>query len=316
MTAKIPRKISFIKTALNPRRLVVISALSLALLTACQPKSDSSDDAQTETTTVEPTQNETSPLPSADEVDDAANSLDLADDEVDIFEDNLDGETDTSDLSSQESRVKDFTKVLTKMNDEMRIGQRYLDPDVAFAKIMLGYHRSVRDLAKLERKYGQDATMIAFADDLIAAQKEDIGRIKKWLASHPDSTKPKSDTPAMQAEFAREIDTLTQDRSSVLTDDSADIAFARLMLPHYLAAINLANIELKYGRDDEMRQLARDFITYRQPVITLLDSWVKSQPSTDLADSDAETLDNANAKQDEKTDKAESLDKKPTATAQ
>lgn len=310
MTAKTSRKSPMFKTALNPRCLIGISALSLVLITACQPNPNSNDNAQIETTAVEPTQNEAAPLPSADEVDDAANSLDLADDEVDIFDDSLESKTDSSDVSSQESRIKDFNKVLGKMNDEMQIGQRYLDPDVAFAKIMLGYHRGVRDLAKIERKYGQDATMTTFAEGLIDAQKEDIGRIKKWLASHPDSTKPKADTPAMQAEFAREIDTLSQTMSAAFTDDSADISFAQVMLPHYLAAVNLANIELKYGRDDEMQQVARDFITYRQPVITLLDSWVRLQPSTDAAanTSGADTLDNA---KDENANNAENADKKP-----
>ena len=40
----------------------------------------------------------------------------------------------------------------------------------------------------------------------------------------------------------------------------ADVDFARSMIPHHQGAINMAKIELKYGKDPELRQMAEKMI--------------------------------------------------------
>ncbi|WP_169392201.1 MULTISPECIES: DUF305 domain-containing protein [Psychrobacter] len=200
------------------------------------------------------------------------------------------GDSDNAPVNA-ENRFKDVNKVVDNMSDEMMIAQRYLDPDVAFAKIMLGYQRSIRDLAKTQNKYGQNETMTAFADNLLALQQEEIGQLKKWLASHPDTAKPKAETPAMQAAFANEIQSMVAKMQAELNIADADLAFAQTLLPHYLGAIAMAKIELTYGRDDDMRQFAQSFINSRQPLVTLLESWVQdqhslSEPNTQKSGSD------------------------------
>lgn len=267
-------------------------AISAALaVSACQPNPDqSAEDNQAaidRNQEVHQRSDDSKALDSQDSVDpidsQAANIAEenIAENEktaIDAADSVESGDSDNAPVNA-ENRLKDVNKVVDNMSDEMMIAQRYLDPDVAFAKIMLGYQRSIRDLAKTQNKYGQNETMTAFADNLLTLQQEEIGQLKKWLASHPDTAKPKAETPAMQAAFASEIQSMVAKMQAGLTIADADLAFAQTLLPHYLGAMAMAKIELTYGRDDDMRQFAQSFINSRQPLVTLLESWVQDQHS-------------------------------------
>lgn len=51
--------------------------------------------------------------------------------------------------------------------------------------------------------------------------------------------------------------------------------FVRLMLPHHLAAIEMAKAQLLYGKDAQMRRLAQEIITDQQSEIQLMQLWLK-----------------------------------------
>lgn len=63
--------------------------------------------------------------------------------------------------------------------------------------------------------------------------------------------------------------------SSVQHSGNSDIDFARLMLPHHQAAIDMAKIQLIYGKDPEMRRLAQEIITDQESEIELMQLWLK-----------------------------------------
>jgi uncharacterized protein (DUF305 family) len=53
-----------------------------------------------------------------------------------------------------------------------------------------------------------------------------------------------------------------------------DVDFVRLMLPHHQAAIDMAKIQLLYGKDPQMRRLAQEIITDQQSEIELMQRWL------------------------------------------
>ena len=61
-----------------------------------------------------------------------------------------------------------------------------------------------------------------------------------------------------------------------ITDPVPDLAFARGMLPHHVGAIDMAEVQLKYGKDSEMRKLAQQIIDAQKPEIELMQSWIAS----------------------------------------
>ncbi|WP_201618246.1 DUF305 domain-containing protein [Psychrobacter urativorans] len=170
--------------------------------------------------------------------------------------------------------LKEYTESMTTMHDEMMVGMNYNDPDTAFAQGMLGHHIGAVDMSEIELKYGTDAEMRKLAQEIIDAQQSEIATMKTWLANNPDVDTPTADTKAMQQAYADGMDAMHDDMMLGIADPIPDMAFARGMLPHHVGAVDMAEVQLKYGKDPEMRKLAQEIIDAQQPEIEQMQSWI------------------------------------------
>ncbi len=62
-----------------------------------------------------------------------------------------------------------------------------------------------------------------------------------------------------------------------IIDKDADIAFIQGMIPHHQGAVDMANIILEYGDDEEAKQLARNVIKAQEAEITWMKNWLKER---------------------------------------
>ncbi|MEK6218252.1 MULTISPECIES: CopM family metallochaperone [unclassified Psychrobacter] len=240
------------------RFLSLVTSISAALvLSACQPTTEDNQSNPAEETSPPVTD-----IPHAEHDD-------MADDTL-----TNDSDNSVSDESQMSDMLRDYTRSMTRMHDEMMIGMGYNDPDTAFAKGMLGHHRGAVDMAKIELKYGIDEAMRQLAQDVITAQQAEIDVLNKWLASHPDAAKPKPNTVAMQQAYAKSMENMHGEMTLGVADPVPDMAFARGMLPHHIAAVDMAKVQLEYGTDEEMRQLAQDIIDTQQTEIDVMKNWI------------------------------------------
>ena len=244
-------------TVLHRFALFAGSISTALLLSACQPAADegkvniAQDDVQPSSEQVE----------NPDETNaHAGHDMTTADAIVD--------ETPMTDM------LKDYTKSMTDMHNEMMVGMAYNDPDTAFAKSMLGHHRGAVNMAKIELKYGTNQEMLQLAQDIIDSQQLEMDIMNKWLASHPDAPKPKPNTEAMQQAYAKGMEAMHGDMMAGIADPMPDMAFARGMLPHHIAAVDMARVQLQYGTDEEMRKLAQNIIDAQQPEIEVMQDWI------------------------------------------
>ena len=250
--------------------LFATSVATTLLLIACQPATEDNEVMPIEETT------QATNKPSETAPEDAHAGHDVAANDV------------TVNAEKMSDMLKDYTKSMISMHNEMMVGMGYNDPDTAFAKGMLGHHRGAVDMAKIELKYGTDETMRKLAQDIIDSQQLEIDILNKWLASHPDAPKPKPNTEAMQEAYAKGMNTMHSDMMLGIAEPVADMAFARGMLPHHIGAVDMAKVQLQYGTDEEMRKLAQDIIDAQQPEIELIQNWIAANKAPDTAITDTD----------------------------
>lgn len=241
--------------AIKRSRLAVVTAsLSATLaLSACGPAND-----------------DAAPTPK-----DAAAASDLHD-QHHINGKDLAMDDDIAHSESSTAMYQAYNDSMTKMHSEMMLGMGYNDPDSAFTQGMLGHHLGAVDMAKIQLKYGKDPEMLQLAQKIIDAQEVEIEQMQNWLNTHPDVAAPMADTGAMQQAYATGMNDMHGEMTLGITDPNPDMAFARGMLPHHRGAVDMAEVQLEYGKDPEMLQLAQEIIAAQQPEIEQMQNWIKA----------------------------------------
>jgi len=84
-------------------------------------------------------------------------------------------------------------------------------------------------------------------------------------------TKPAA-TPADKA-FAASMKTMMK-AMNVKPTGNPDKDFVLMMMPHHQGAIDMAKVELQYGTDPELRQLATDIATAQEKEIAQMKDWL------------------------------------------
>jgi len=85
------------------------------------------------------------------------------------------------------------------------------------------------------------------------------------------------DMTPMQHEYMQSMDTMQKSMHEGGMEKDADMAFAKGMLAHHQAALDMARIELKYGKDKQMRTLAETIIKAQQAEIEEMQAWIKKK---------------------------------------
>jgi uncharacterized protein (DUF305 family) len=51
------------------------------------------------------------------------------------------------------------------------------------------------------------------------------------------------------------------------------------MIPHHQGAVEMAKVELKYGKDAKLRKLAKDIIAAQEKEIAFMKQWLEQHPT-------------------------------------
>ncbi len=86
---------------------------------------------------------------------------------------------------------------------------------------------------------------------------------------------PMPAAPVDQAMMAG-MDTMNKAMSNAPMTGDPDRDFVAMMLPHHQGAIDMARVELRYGKDPAMLQLAREIVAAQAKEVSLMRRWQQS----------------------------------------
>lgn len=93
--------------------------------------------------------------------------------------------------------------------------------------------------------------------------------------AHPHATSDSLSAETAQAAYQRAMDIMHAPMMEGIKHEDADMAFVLGMIPHHVGAIDMAEIQLKFGKDPEMRDLARSILRAQHPEIEQMHRWLK-----------------------------------------
>lgn len=173
---------------------------------------------------------------------------------------------------------QELLKGMSEMHRDMHLGMMLMDADGAFAAGMIPHHQGAVAMAQVELKYGKDPDMRKLAQQIIDAQGPEIDRMKKWLAANPDVLTERAASHASMSPMHKELmEGMTRMHDDMMKGsmlDDPDAAFAAGMIPHHQGAVEMARIELKYGKDPDMKSLAQQIIDAQEPEIRQMRDWL------------------------------------------
>lgn len=83
--------------------------------------------------------------------------------------------------------------------------------------------------------------------------------------------------PATEA-YKAAMDKMHETMTSMEYSGNADVDFARSMIPHHQAAIDMAKVQLENGKNPEMRKLAEEVIAAQEAEIKRMEAWLQANP--------------------------------------
>ncbi|MCH8497933.1 MAG: DUF305 domain-containing protein [Marinobacter sp.] len=166
-----------------------------------------------------------------------------------------------------------FAKANKRMMEDMHGLTLTGDADYDFVRGMIPHHQGAIDMAEVLKDKGSNPGLQTLADEIIAAQRAEIAQMQAWLDAY-GAAKPGDYAKEIIAAYNRINDRMMQDMHGHATGD-VDRDFVAGMIPHHVAAIDMAYVLLAYTTDPALRELAFAVIREQEREVAMMQSWLE-----------------------------------------
>ena len=193
--------------------------------------------------------------------------------------------------------LKENDVAMMKMMNDMAMKPTG-DVDHDFVAMMAPHHQGAIDMAEAELRYGHNEQLIRIAQDIVVEELQEIAairtqpwarsrrrrrqRLQRVFAEHYDGItflfthssgdnvppSPKAEWPFL-AENAAGMTKMMNDMT-IKPTGNIDRDFVAMMVPHHQGAIDMAQAELRYGHEAQLRRIAQEIIVDQIQQISLM----------------------------------------------
>lgn len=151
------------------------------------------------------------------------------------------------------------------------------DVDYDFMRGMIPHHQGAIDMAKVMLDQGGDEQMLALARAILVAQGTEIAQMQAWLHEHgqPRPGDNAQDVIAAWKRIDQRMMNEVQAASAGAIGAGDDITgdFVRGMIPHHVAAVDMAYVLLGHSAHSDLRTMAKAVIREQEREIRELRAW-------------------------------------------
>ncbi len=182
-------------------------------------------------------------------------------------------DTTISQTDKKDSRdMKMDNGLMTSMNtmmDKTSSMKMSGDFDMDFANMMIEHHQGAIDMSEQELKSGSDDKLKGMAQKIIAAQTEEIGKLREIVKN----SKP-AGMKMGEGELEKSMSDMKSKMSNMKMSGSMDKDFAMMMTSHHESAVSMFKMELKNGMNAQLKQIAEKGISDQTKEINEFKSWM------------------------------------------
>ncbi|MBG8555719.1 MULTISPECIES: DUF305 domain-containing protein [Hymenobacter] len=148
--------------------------------------------------------------------------------------------------------------------------------DDDFASLMAVHHAGAQRLAAVQLSQGKDSTLRAMAQHVVKSHEKDTHVLTLALRREPPAGQEYRPGNARDPFVRRIAAALAPLRQVPALPGSPDADFATLMELHHRSGVALAQAELAFGRNAELRDAARRIVRDQQQEIKQFQRWLKA----------------------------------------
>ena len=143
--------------------------------------------------------------------------------------------------------------------------------DERFINAMAPHHQGAVEMANVALANAEHPELRQLAQNIIAGQSAEIERLRAIKERKFGS----SDLPTQMSDEEMEMMGMMKDPQELASQQPFDRAFIDEMIPHHVAAIEMARVAQENTSDEEVREVARGIVAAQEAEIEQMTGWRK-----------------------------------------
>lgn len=147
--------------------------------------------------------------------------------------------------------------------------------DCDFATLMINHHQGAILMSEEEIKNGKNPEIRELAQKIITNQNHEIEKMHTIVNNF--KTVVAKDSVDVESRLKTQMTEMMKNMHQVKLTGNTDQDFVMMMIPHHESAVKMAQEELKYGKHQELIDMAKQMINDQSKEIDVFKEWLAKQ---------------------------------------